>query len=76
MNLSEINWDINASGAWPVPVKALVIAIICAVLAGAWFYLDTLGQLEELNGSEKKELDLKTEFEEKQKKISKPPRLS
>jgi len=68
MNLSEINWDINASGAWPVPVKALVIAIICAVLAGAWFYLDTLGQLEELNGSEKKELDLKTEFEEKQKK--------
>ena len=68
MNLSEINWDINASGAWPVPVKALVIAIICAVLAGAWFYLDTLGQLEELNSSEKKELDLKTEFEEKQKK--------
>jgi type IV pilus assembly protein PilO len=68
MNLSEVNWDINASGTWPVPVKALVIAIICAVVAGAGFYLDTLGQLDELDSVEKKELDLKTEFEDKQKK--------
>lgn len=68
MNLSEINWDINASGTWPVAVKALVIAIICAVVAGAGFYLDTLGQLDELASVEKKELDLKTEFEDKQKK--------
>ncbi|NOU22519.1 MAG: type 4a pilus biogenesis protein PilO [Methyloglobulus sp.] len=68
MNLSEINWDINASGTWPLPVKALVIAIICVAVAGAGFYLDTLGQLDELDIVEKKELDLKTEFEDKQKK--------
>jgi type IV pilus assembly protein PilO len=68
MNLSEINWDINASGTWPLPVKALVIAIICVAVAGAGFYLDTLGQLDELESVEKKELDLKTEFEGKQKK--------
>jgi type IV pilus assembly protein PilO len=68
MNLSEINWDINASGTWPLPVKALVISIVCAVLAGAWIYMDTLGQLEELGAVEKKELDLKTEFEDKQRK--------
>jgi type IV pilus assembly protein PilO len=68
MNLSEINWDINASGTWPLPVKALVISIVCAVLAGAWVYMDTLGQLEELGAVEKKELDLKTEFEDKQRK--------
>ena len=68
MNLSEINWDINASGTWPLPVKALVIAAVCAVLAGAGFYMDTLGQLEELDTIEKKELALKTEFEEKQRK--------
>jgi type IV pilus assembly protein PilO len=68
MNLSEINWDINASGTWPVPVKALVIAIICLVVAGAGFYLDTIGQLDELESVEKKELDLKSEFEDKQKK--------
>lgn len=68
MNLSEVNWDINSSGTWPIPVKTLVIAIVCAVLAGAWFYMDTLGQLEELETVEKKELDLKTEFEDKQRK--------
>ncbi len=68
MNLSEINWDINASGTWPLPVKALVIAIVCAALIGAGFYMDTVGQLEELDAFKKKELDLKTEFEEKQRK--------
>jgi type IV pilus assembly protein PilO len=68
MNLSEINWDINTAGSWPTPVKAVVIAIICAVLAAAWVYLDTFGQLEELAAAEKKELDLKTDFEGKQRK--------
>ncbi len=68
MNLSEINWDINASGTWPTPVKALVIAIACLLVAGAGVYLDTLGQIDELQSLEKKELDLKTEFEGKQKK--------
>lgn len=68
MNLSEINWDINASGGWPLPVKALVIALVCALFAGAGVYWDTLGQIEELEALEKKELDLKTEFEGKQKK--------
>lgn len=68
MNLSEINWDINASGTWPVPVKALVIAIVCVVVAAAGVYLDSLGQLDELAVLEKKELDLKTDFEGKQRK--------
>ncbi|WP_411727797.1 type 4a pilus biogenesis protein PilO [Methyloglobulus sp.] len=68
MNLSEINWDINASGTWPAPVKALVTAIVCVIVAGAGVYLDTIGQLDELESLEKKELDLKTEFEGKQKK--------
>ncbi|MEQ1484079.1 type 4a pilus biogenesis protein PilO [Methyloglobulus sp.] len=68
MNLSEINWDINASGTWPAPVKGLVIAIVCVVVAAAGVYLDSLGQLDELAGLEKKELDLKTDFEGKQRK--------
>jgi type IV pilus assembly protein PilO len=70
MNLSEINWDINASGSWPNPVKALVIGIVCLVVAGAGVYLDTLGQIDELNALEKQELDLKTDFESKQKKAA------
>lgn len=68
MNLSEINWDINASGTWPAPVKALVIGIVCLVVAAAGVYLDTISQWDELESLEKKELDLKTDFEGKQKK--------
>jgi type IV pilus assembly protein PilO len=68
MNLSEINWDINASGGWPLPVKAAVIALVCAVVAGGGIYLDTISQLEELEASEKKEPELKNLFETKQKK--------
>ena len=75
MNLSEINWDINASGTWPVPVKALVIAIVCVVVAAAGVYLDSLGQLDELAVLEKKELDLKSDFEGKQRKVSESPGL-
>jgi type IV pilus assembly protein PilO len=70
MNLSDINWDIEASGSWPKPIKALVIAIVCAVVAGAFFYLDTIAQNEELAVLEKQEADFKTDFEGKQKKAA------
>ena len=68
MNLSEINWDINASGTWPVAVKAVAIAIVCAIVAVAGVYLFTFGEIDELKGLEKKELELRTDFEGKQKK--------
>lgn len=68
MNLSEINWDINAAGTWPLPAKILVIAIVCLMVAGAGVYLDTIPQLDELEATEKKEPELKTQFETKQKK--------
>jgi type IV pilus assembly protein PilO len=68
MNLSEINWDIEASGSWPTPVKALVISILCVIVAGAGYYLDTAAQYEELEALEKKEVDLKADFEGKQRK--------
>ncbi len=70
MNLSDINWDFNASGSWPGVVKAGFIGIVSLVLAGAWVYLDTLPQITELEDSEKKELDLKAEFERKQNKAN------
>ena len=68
MNLSEINWDINASGSWPIPVKALVIGIVCLFVAGGGYYFDTMSELESLTSLESKENELKTQFEEKQKK--------
>jgi type IV pilus assembly protein PilO len=68
MNLSEINWDLNEIGAWPLPVKAAMIFIICAVVVGGGVYYDTLDQLAALDAAEKNELELKSAFETKQKK--------
>jgi type IV pilus assembly protein PilO len=70
MNLSEINWDIETSGSWPKPIKALVIAIVCAAVAGAFFYFDTIAQNDELAVLEKQEADFKSDFEGKQKKAA------
>jgi type IV pilus assembly protein PilO len=68
MNLSEINWDIEASGSWPVPVKALAIALVCVAVAVAGYFMDTEAQYGELAGLEKQEVDLKADFEGKQRK--------
>ncbi len=68
MNLSEINWDPNEAGAWPLPIKAAAIAVICVLVFGAGVYYDTLDQLTALEALEKKELDLKQSFETKQNK--------
>lgn len=68
MNLSEINWDIEASGTWPRPVKLAVIVILCVIVAGASVYYFTLDQLAELEKIEKQELELKNSFVIKQKK--------
>lgn len=68
MNLSEINWDFNEAGTWPLPVKAATIALICVLVFGAGVYYDTLDQLAALDAAEKKELELRQSFETKQKK--------
>ena len=68
MNLSEINWDPNEAGSWPLPIKAATIAVICVLVFGAGVYYDTLDQLAALDVSEKRELELKQSFETKQKK--------
>lgn len=70
MNLSEINWDINASGSWPVPVKAAAVVLVCVLVAAAGIYWDTVTQLDELASLEKQEVDLKSDFESKQKKAA------
>jgi len=69
MNLSEINWDFNAAGSWPLPLKVAVMLLVCAVVAGGGIYFDTLDQLASLESAEQKEQTLKSEFEAKQKKV-------
>lgn len=68
MNLSEIDWDFNAAGTWPLPIKIAAILICALVVIGGGVYYDTLDQLSLLESAEKKEQELKTSFESKQKK--------
>ena len=68
MKLSEINWDFNAAGAWPLPVKAAVMAFICAAVVSVGVYFDTQDQLASLDSAKHKELALKNDFKTKQKK--------
>lgn len=68
MNLSEINWDFNAAGTWPFPIKVAAVLLVCALVAGANYYYFTMDQLAELEQLEAEENTLKSSFEIKQKK--------
>ncbi len=70
MNLSEVNWDFESAGTWPLPVKALTVMLLCAVVIGLWIHFDTTDQLSALKSEEKKEGQLKKEFERKQRKAA------
>lgn len=68
MNLSEVNWDFNAAGSWPLPIKiGTIILAGFLVVAGLVYYI-TLDQLNELKQLEQKEQTLKVAFEAKQRK--------
>jgi type IV pilus assembly protein PilO len=70
MNLSEVNWDIENAGAWPLPVKVGIITLLCLILGGLWYYLDTQDQIALLKAEETKEQELKTKFEQRQRKAA------
>lgn len=70
MNLSEISWDLEYAGSWPAPVKGFVIAMLCVVLAGVWYYLDIGAQLDQLTMEQGREVELRNTFEQKQKKAA------
>ena len=65
------NLDVNNIGAWPGPLKGLVIVLICAGVAGAGYYFDTKDQLAVLEKEQKRELDeLRPAFQAKQAKAA------
>ena len=68
MNLSEINWDFNAAGSWPTPLKIAVGMVASMLVVAADVYYVTVPQWDELEILEKEEQSLKTSFEDKQKK--------
>ena len=69
MDWRQINdLNINNLGDWPLPIKGVLIIVLCALVLGGWYYLDTAEQLDRLSKSEQKEQELRRTFEEKQKK--------
>lgn len=60
--------DINNIGSWPLIFKAIVIGLICAVVLALGINFDTTNQYNALDAAQKKELELKNTFEEKQQK--------
>lgn len=64
--ISDLN--IDNLGDWPLPIKGVLIIVLCALVLGGWYYLDTAEQLDRLSKSEQKEQELRRTFEEKQKK--------
>lgn len=69
MNLSEINWDFESAGTWPLPIKIGAVIIVCILVAGLAIYFDTQDQLQELETVEKAEQKLKKSFENKYNKV-------
>ena len=69
MNLSEISWDLENAGSWPVQIKAAVITLLGLSLAALWYSVDTSSQLDQLAAAEAKEAELRTAFEQKQRMV-------
>ncbi len=68
INLSEVNWDFNVAGSWPLPIKIATIVLVSIFVAGVGIYYITIDQLNELDQFEIKETELKKSFKNKQKK--------
>ncbi|MFO1419086.1 MAG: type 4a pilus biogenesis protein PilO [Methylotetracoccus sp.] len=68
LDLTGVDLDLERAGTWPVAVKIVVVAFLCAVIGGIGYYLDTRAQLEVLETERGREEELKRTFELKQKK--------
>lgn len=69
------NLDPQNLGNWPIPVKAVIIALACAAALGAGYYFDTQHQLNTLEETIEKEEELKTDFKSKQWQAAALPKL-
>ncbi len=67
------NLDPQHFGNWPIPVKAVIIIVLCiaALFAGYWF--DTQNQIIELTQVQGKEKEFKKTFKKKQREAATLP---
>jgi len=67
VNLQQLNeLDLNDVGAWPNPVKAFLVLILCIGVGVGWYFMNTEAQLNSLARAENREQALRQEFELKQ----------
>lgn len=61
MNLNELNeLDLGNIGNWPLAAKVLLVAAVCALVAGSAYWFDTSHQIESLEKVQAEEKTLKT----------------
>ncbi|GAB6041180.1 type IV pilus inner membrane component PilO [Endothiovibrio diazotrophicus] len=70
LDLADLNIDPNNPGGWPLWAKIGAGVLLAAVIVGGAYYFDTMDQQEALAGLEKKEDELRTDFEVKQRKAA------
>ncbi len=71
MNFQDLNeLDFSNVGSWPTPVKVVMVVVVCVVVAIAGYHLDSKKQLKRLEAEERKEVQLRADFEKKQAKAS------
>ncbi len=58
-DLKDLDLDLNNIGNWPVVLKAIVIALVCALVVAGVLYLDTFDQQAALEKVQKEEETLK-----------------
>ena len=65
------NLDFNDIGRWPLVFRALFIGLFFVVtIAGGFYYFVYTSQMPRLERAEQEELELRTSFEQKQKKAA------
>ena len=71
MTLDDLNnLDPQNIGAWPLPVRIVIIAVVCIAIGYASLHYDIQPQLQTLEKVENEEVTLKGTFEVKQKKAA------
>ena len=71
MTLDELNsLDPENIGAWPLPIRAIIIALVCAGIAYGVWLKDVQIQLQELAKVEQVEVELRQTLDTKQKKAA------
>jgi len=68
MQLNEM--ELNNIGDWPVVAKAVLVVLACGLVGYGWYHFVISPQVDRLAQAERKELELRQDFERKQHKAA------